>query len=165
MKIFAPLWSKSIGSTNSPKCSAMGMGQFPICKLKWDLMRTSVTACTIDKIHFLPHLESFMWERKFEKNFFEKSHIQDTNGLLLIFKLPFPNRSYCNGVCKAALLRLLMFMNYLPERQHNFWILVLNWTFWIIMSSLKKALQGEMRKPFFTFYGQCPCFFTHNKAC
>ena len=43
-----------------PECSATGMGQFPICKLKWDLLRTSVTACTIQKIHFLPHLESFM---------------------------------------------------------------------------------------------------------
>ena len=32
--------------------SAMGMGQFPICKLKWDLLRTSVTACTIDKNTF-----------------------------------------------------------------------------------------------------------------
>ena len=28
------------------ECSAMGMGQFPICKLKCDLLRTSVTACT-----------------------------------------------------------------------------------------------------------------------
>ena len=34
------------------ECSAMGMGQFPICKLKWDLLRTSVTACTIDKNTF-----------------------------------------------------------------------------------------------------------------
>ena len=25
------------------------------------------------KVHFLPHLESFMWERKFEKIFFKKS--------------------------------------------------------------------------------------------
>ena len=32
-----------------PESSATGMGQFPICKLKWDLSRTSVTACTIDK--------------------------------------------------------------------------------------------------------------------
>ena len=35
-----------------PECSATGMGQFPICKLKWDLLRTSVTACTIDKDTF-----------------------------------------------------------------------------------------------------------------
>ena len=34
-------------SRNSPECSATGMGQFPIYKLKWDLLRTSVTACTI----------------------------------------------------------------------------------------------------------------------
>ena len=32
-----------------PECSAMGMVQFPICRLKWDLLRTSVTACKIDK--------------------------------------------------------------------------------------------------------------------
>ena len=36
----------------SPESSATGMGQFPICKLKWDLLRTSVTACTIDKNTF-----------------------------------------------------------------------------------------------------------------
>ena len=35
-----------------PESSATGMGQFPICKLKWDLLRTSVTACTIDKNTF-----------------------------------------------------------------------------------------------------------------
>ena len=33
----------------SPECSATGMGRFPICKLKWDLLRTSVTACTINE--------------------------------------------------------------------------------------------------------------------
>ena len=53
------------------------------------------------KIHFLPHLESFMWEQKFEKNFFKKSHIQTPNGVLLVFNLPFPNRSYRNGVCRG----------------------------------------------------------------
>ena len=52
-------------------------------------------------IHFLSHLKSFMWERKFEKKFFKKSHIQTPNGVLLIFKLPFPNGSYRNGVCRA----------------------------------------------------------------
>ena len=40
------IWRKKI---HCPKCSATGMGQFPICKLKWDLLRTSVTACTIDE--------------------------------------------------------------------------------------------------------------------
>ena len=47
------------------------------------------------------HLESFMWERKFEKKFFKKSHTQTPNGVLLIFKVPFPNGSYRNGVCRA----------------------------------------------------------------
>ena len=53
------------------------------------------------KVHFLPHLESFMWERKFEKKFFKKSHIQTPNGVLLTFKLPFSNESYRNGACRA----------------------------------------------------------------
>ena len=39
-------------SRTSPECSATGMGQFPICKLEWDLLRTSVTACTIDENTF-----------------------------------------------------------------------------------------------------------------
>ena len=81
--------------------SGTGMGQFSIYKLKWDLLRASITACTIDKKHFLPHLESFMLERKFEKKFFKKNNIQTPNGVLLIFKLPFPNGSYRNGVCRA----------------------------------------------------------------
>ena len=38
--------------TYCPECSATGMGQFPICKLKWDLLRTSLTACTIDRNTF-----------------------------------------------------------------------------------------------------------------
>ena len=38
--------------TQCPESSATGMGQFPICKLKWDFLRTSVRACTIDKITF-----------------------------------------------------------------------------------------------------------------
>ena len=35
-----------------PECSATGMGQIPVCKLKWDLLRPSVTACTIYKNTF-----------------------------------------------------------------------------------------------------------------
>ena len=38
--------------TLCPESSATGMGQFPICKLKWDLLRTSITACTIDENTF-----------------------------------------------------------------------------------------------------------------
>ena len=36
----------------SPEYSATGMAQFPICKLKLDLLRTSVTVCTIDENTF-----------------------------------------------------------------------------------------------------------------
>ena len=35
-----------------PESSATGMGQFPICKLKGGLLKSSVTACTIDKNAF-----------------------------------------------------------------------------------------------------------------
>ena len=41
------LLSRAVQSV--PESSVMGMGQFPICKLKWDFLRTSVTACTNDK--------------------------------------------------------------------------------------------------------------------
>ena len=42
-----------------------------------------------------------MYEWKFEKKFFKKSPIQTPYWVLLIFKLPFPNGSHCNGVCRA----------------------------------------------------------------
>ena len=42
-----------------PECSATGMGQFPLCKLKWALLRTSVTACTTDKNTFYNPFEIF----------------------------------------------------------------------------------------------------------
>ena len=44
-----------------------GNGAISHLQNDWDLLRTSVTAGKIDEIHFLPHLESFMWEEKFEK--------------------------------------------------------------------------------------------------
>ena len=47
--------------TYCPEWSSTGMGQFPICKLKRDFLRTSVTA-----------LESFMWKRKFKRNLWKK---------------------------------------------------------------------------------------------
>ena len=53
------------------------------------------------EIHFLPHLQSFMWKRKFEKTFLKKSLIQPPNGVLSISKPPFLNGSYRNGVWRA----------------------------------------------------------------
>ena len=53
------------------------------------------------KIHFLPHLESFMCEQKFEKKFFKKSPIQPPNGVLSVCKQLFPNGSCRNGACRA----------------------------------------------------------------
>ena len=53
------------------------------------------------KIDFLAHLESFMCKWKFESESFKKNPIQPPNGVLPICKLPFPNESYRNGVCRA----------------------------------------------------------------
>ena len=46
------------------------MGQFPICKLKWDLLRTSVTACTIDENTFSAPFGIFY----VRKEIFQKKH-------------------------------------------------------------------------------------------
>ena len=83
-----------------PKCFATGMGQFPICKLKWDWLRTSVTACTIDKNKYIfcPIWNLLCENGNLKRNFSKKKHIQTPNGVLLIFKLPFPNGSYRNRV-------------------------------------------------------------------
>ena len=70
--------------------------------ISWGLL---LQLAQLIKIHFLPHLESFMWEQKFEKKFFKRNYIQTPNGVLLIFKLPFPNGNYCNGVCRALWAR------------------------------------------------------------
>jgi len=76
-------------------------GNFPFANWNGICWGLPLQLVQLIKIHFLPHLESFMWERKFEKNFFKKNPIQPPNGALLIFKLPFPNGSYCNEVCRA----------------------------------------------------------------
>ena len=64
------------------------MGQFPICKLKWDLFRTSVTACTIDKTIFSAQFGIFyvkkeIWEQIFQERSYKTpkwgtSHLQTT---------------------------------------------------------------------------------------
>ena len=53
----------------------MGMGQFPICKLKWDFLRTSVTACAIDKNTFSAPFGNFyvrteIWREIFQKKYY-----------------------------------------------------------------------------------------------
>ena len=48
-----------------PECSATEMGQFPICELKWDLLRTTVTACKIDKDTFSAPFEIFYVRTEF----------------------------------------------------------------------------------------------------
>ena len=67
------------------------MGQFPIWKLKWDLLRTSVRAFIIHKnIFFAPfgifYMRTEIWKKKFQK---------------ISYKIPSPNGSYRNGVCRA----------------------------------------------------------------
>ena len=52
--------------------SATGMGQFPICKLKWKLFRTSVTACTIDKDTFSAPIGIFYVRTEIWKEIFQK---------------------------------------------------------------------------------------------
>jgi len=76
-------------------------GKFPFAnwnEICWGLLLQLVQ---LIKIHFLPHLESFIWKQKFEKNFFKKSPTQPPNWVLPICKLPFPNGSYHSGVCRA----------------------------------------------------------------
>ena len=51
---------------------AMGMGQFPICKLKWDLLKTFVTACIIDENTFsapfgIFYVRTEIWKENFHK--------------------------------------------------------------------------------------------------
>ena len=76
-------------------------GNFPFANWNGICWGLPLQLVQLVKIHFLPHLESFVWERKFEKKFFLKDYIQTPNGVLLIFKLQFPNGSYRNGVCRA----------------------------------------------------------------
>ena len=71
-------------------------GNFPFANWNGICWGHPLQLVQLMKIHFLPHLESFMWERKFEKKFFKKSYIQTPNVMLLTFKLPFFNGSYRN---------------------------------------------------------------------
>jgi len=84
-----------------PECSATVVEQFPICKLKWDLLRTSVTDGTIDKNTFSAPFGIFCVRTENWKIIFQKQSYRTPHGVLLIFKLPFPNGSYRNGVCRA----------------------------------------------------------------
>ena len=66
-------------------------GNFPFANWNGICWGLPLQLVQLIKIHLLHHLESFMWERKFEKKIFKKSHVQTPNGVLLIFKHPFPN--------------------------------------------------------------------------
>ena len=85
----------------NPRMLCNGNGAISHLQTEMGFLRNSITAYTIDKNTFSAHLEFFMWERKFEKKFFKKSPLQPPNGMLFIFKLPFPNGSHHNGVCRT----------------------------------------------------------------
>ena len=55
-----------------PESSATWMGQFPIWKLKWDFLKTSVTACTIDKKCIFCPIWNLLHENWNLKRFFLK---------------------------------------------------------------------------------------------
>ena len=109
-------------------------GNFPFANWNGICWGLPLQLVQLIKIHFLPHLESFMWERKFEKEFFKKSPIQTPNGVLLIFKLPFPNGSYRNRVCRAlwALSWSFKKQKILNGKEAYFWYFLLLCKFWNI---------------------------------
>ena len=58
-------------------------GNFPFANWNGIFWGLPLQLIQLIKIHFLPHFESFMWERNFEKIFFKKSHIQTLMGYSL----------------------------------------------------------------------------------
>ena len=95
--LFMNLFLRFLTARHSPECPAMGMGQCPICKLKWDLSRTSVTACRIDKSTFSAPFGISYVKTEILKRIFPKKPIQPPNGVLPICKLLFPNRRTVMG--------------------------------------------------------------------
>ena len=76
-------------------------GNFPFANWNGIIWGLRLEHLLFIKICFLPHFESFIWERKFEKRFIKEYPIHSPNGVLPICKLPFPNGSYRNGVCRG----------------------------------------------------------------
>ena len=60
------------GKRHGSECSVTETGQVPICKLKWDLLRISVTACTIDRDTFSAPFGIFSARTKIWKEIFQK---------------------------------------------------------------------------------------------
>ena len=71
------------------------MGQFPICKLKWDFLRTSFTACTNDINVFSAPIGIFYAQIEIYKQNFQENPLQPPKWVLHICKLLFSN-----GVCR-----------------------------------------------------------------
>ena len=86
------------------------MGQFFICKLKWYLFRTCLTACTqLIEIHFCP-IWNLLCENKFEKNFFKNFLYNPLMGCSLFsnyhFQMGVTVMRFAEGTKRALLLRL-----------------------------------------------------------
>ena len=94
-------WFSYIQTDLAKNALQLEWGNFPFANWNGICWRLPLQLVQLIKMHFLPHLESLIWERKFEKKLIKKSHIQPPNGGYLIFKLPFPNGSYRNGVCRG----------------------------------------------------------------
>ena len=117
-------------------------GNFPFANWNGICWGLPLQLVQLIKIHFLPHLESFMLERKFEKKFLKKSPIQHPNGVLPICKLPFPNGSYRNGVCRALWVKswastYICLVNR-PQKSNR-------GKFWICLDTAQSALQTPLR--------------------
>ena len=86
---------------SKPRMLCNRNGAISHCKLKWDLFRTSVTACTIDEDTFSAPFGTFYVTTEIWKEFFQKKSYTTLEWALPIFKLSFLNGSYSNGVCRA----------------------------------------------------------------
>ena len=76
-------------------------GNFPYANWNGICWRLPLQLVRLIKMHFLPHLESVIWERKFEKKNIQKINYTTPQWGASICKLPFPNESYRNGVCRG----------------------------------------------------------------
>ena len=103
------------------------MGQFPICKLKCDLLRTFVTACTIDENIFCPIWNLLCENGNLRRNFSKKVIYKPLMGCSL-----FSNSHFQTGVTV---------MGFAEHFGHN--LLVSKYMNMILVSSFKRLLISE----------------------
>ena len=73
------------------------------------------------KMHFLPHLESFMQKRKFENTFLKKTLIQPPNGCF-----PFANYGFKMWVTVMGFAEYFGHYQLMAPTHKNFWIFTMN---------------------------------------